>query len=187
MKIECPSRFAYGHSHQIYSDFGHHKIPPDSDINYELEIISCKYKRWDALHQVDFQAGKATTTEADAKVKVAAKLSIHDEKKELKVVGKKILSLKQDIVELDKLVIKQETDAAKIKVEIVSAEQKTADASKKVNLKKKPEETEEEKKEKEEELAKTKNLLFTAKNNLIKVDKALKVAENAVKNEETVV
>jgi hypothetical protein len=69
-------------------------------------VVSCKYKRWDALHQVDFKAGEATTTEADASVKVEAKLSIKDEKKELKVVTSKVASLKQDIVELDKLVIK---------------------------------------------------------------------------------
>lgn len=163
------------------------KIPTNSDLTYELEVISCKHKRWDPLHQVDFQAGKPTKKEADPQVMAAAKLSIHDEKKELKAVSSKIESLKQDIVELDKLVIKQETDAAKIKVKVVSKEKKTADASPKVKLNKAPEETPEEKLAKDEELAKNKKLLFVAKNNLAKVDKALKVAKVAVKNEEVVV
>lgn len=56
-----------------------------------------------------------------------------------------------------------------------------------MKVNKSPEETPEEKKEKDDELAKNKKLLFVAKNNLAKVDKALKVATVAVKNEETVV
>jgi hypothetical protein len=46
---------------------------------------------------------------------------------------------------------------------------KEADSTNKVSVSKKPETTADEKKEKDEELQKTKDILFVAKNNLIKV------------------
>ena len=72
-------------------------------------------------------------------------------------------------------------------MKVVSKKKISADASPNVKVGKAPEETPEEKNAKDEELAKNKKLLFVAKNNLAKVDKALKVAKVAVKNEDTVV
>jgi hypothetical protein len=49
MKIMCPAEFAYGHANYINSDFGSYVLPRDADITYELEVISCKYERWEGL------------------------------------------------------------------------------------------------------------------------------------------
>ena len=79
MKVLCPAQFAYGHANYIYSDFGHYALPRDSDITYEIEVISCKHERWDPLAQVSFKAGEAASTAPSTVVAVTAKLSIKDE------------------------------------------------------------------------------------------------------------
>lgn len=180
MKIMCPAKFAYGHANYIHSDFGHYILPRDTDLTYELEVISCKHDRWDSLGQVALKVDESGAA-------VSSKLSIHDEQKVLKAIEAKILKLKTDIVELDKLVIKQETDSATSVAKVVSVAKKNADTTEKVNEKKAPEQTSQEKKEKEDELQITKDLLFLAKNNLVKVETAMNIAKVAVSNEKTVV
>lgn len=159
MKVMCPAAFAYGHAKDVYSDFGSELIPKDSDLLYEVEVVSCKGERWSKKHQVTFQAGKQTPVAPAKEDPMENKLSVKDEKKELSIVEKKVEKLKQDIVEMDKLVIKQEQDAKKIKVKVVSEDQKEADSSDKVSSKKKPEATKEEVNEKAVLLQKSKEQL----------------------------
>lgn len=46
MNVHCPAKLVYGGAN-VYSDFSSEVIPPNSDLTYELEVLSClNHQSW---------------------------------------------------------------------------------------------------------------------------------------------
>lgn len=41
LDVQCPAFYAHGGA-QTYSDFGSMQIPANSDLTYELDVLSCE-------------------------------------------------------------------------------------------------------------------------------------------------
>jgi FKBP-type peptidyl-prolyl cis-trans isomerase len=47
MTVECPAKLAYGQTKNVYSDFSSEVIPVNSDLTYEIEVLSClNHQSW---------------------------------------------------------------------------------------------------------------------------------------------
>mmetsp|Transcript_29539 Transcript_29539/g.44997 ORF Transcript_29539/g.44997 Transcript_29539/m.44997 type:complete len:135 (+) Transcript_29539:460-864(+) len=106
--VKCPSFYAYGSSDK-YSHFGHEKIPANSDLTYEIEVLGCEER---------FETLKTKMTEQKIKLPRVMQVTDHfidtegeeeDPKEKVEDVAV-IKKAKKDLKKMDKEVVAQEKE-----------------------------------------------------------------------------
>ena len=135
--INCPGELAYG-KNEKYSNFGHEKIPANSDLTFEVDILGCE-EQLEVLeksmkakkvalpvvhrvadHFIDTKFDdQVDTKQSDTKVIEIAEKEVKQMKKEVKKAEKKLEKeeeeeakeeekAKEEDVDVDKMVKKEE-------------------------------------------------------------------------------
>ena len=117
LQVLCPAKFAYGGQH-VYTHFGSAMIPENSDLTYEIELISCMKKDWNKVHKklVKKEAEKKEEQEIEAlpKPKMPVKKSMVQEKLFVEAQFKRIDELKDILNEREIQMKNQEAQIQKL-------------------------------------------------------------------------
>ena len=97
LQVLCPAKFAYGGQH-VFTHFGSSMIPENSDLTYEIELISCMKKDWNKIEKKmvkkEIEKKEEKEIEALPQPKIPVKKAISEEQLFVEAQFKRIDELK---------------------------------------------------------------------------------------------
>lgn len=170
LSMKCPAFYAYG-GHERYSHFGSAKIPANSDLVFELDVLNCEETAAD-LDKANEEDENDAVPLIPKKKKVGKDKKVDDdddekppeESKEIADAKAEVRILKDNVAKQKKLMQKQQEAVDKESADIASSDDDDATAQKKVDALLK----------KEEKILKEKSIIDKERNSIKKAEDAIK-------------